>query len=124
MKDRTDEIVGKIDPKIWGRIEALREKLNGLLKKPMNSEMMIIRCYGYYREIARDYPVADFDFAPGDILIDKDEIMSICLGISKSPDNMEGQVLWFLSERDKEPHYFSRHMPEQMKKNYALVLAA
>ncbi|QQG52794.1 MAG: hypothetical protein HY931_00985 [Candidatus Falkowbacteria bacterium] len=124
MTERKNEIVGKIDPKIMGRIEDLKKKLEALLQGPSPVNLAIIRCNGYFREFLREYDRKKFVFAPGDILIDHSDVMFICLGIGKSPDPMEGQVLWFLSERDKEPHYFSEHMPEQMKKNYALVLAA
>jgi hypothetical protein len=117
-------MVKKIAPEILKRIEALQEKLEGLLKKPVIPNKLVIRCHGYHREIARDYEVEDFEFAPGDIVIDRHEIMSLCLGISKAPGNMEGQVLWFLSETDKEPHYVSDYVPAQIRRNYTLVLAA
>lgn len=117
-------MVEKIAPEILERIRALQEKLASLLKKPANSEKLVIRCHGYYREIACNYEIKDFDFAPGDILVDKHDIMAICLGISKSPSAMEGQVLWFLSEKDTEPHYLSDYVPAQIRRNYSLVLVA
>ncbi len=124
MKEQKNEIVGKIDPKIMGRIEELKKKLEDSLQKPSTLDVLILRCNGYYREFLREYDRKKFIFAPGDIFIDHGGVMFICLGIGKSPDPMEGQVLWFLSERDKEPHYFSEHMPQELKKNYSLLLAA
>lgn len=124
MREQKNEIVGKIDPKIMGRIEELKKKTEALFPEHCPSNVIRVRCNGYFREFLRYYDLEKFVFAPGDILIDHNNVMFLCLGVGKSPDRMEGQVLWFLSERDKEPHYFSEHMPEQMKKNYALVLAA
>ncbi|MFA6417131.1 MAG: hypothetical protein WCW61_02965 [Patescibacteria group bacterium] len=124
MKERTDEIVGKIDPKVMDRIEELKKKVEDSRQKHYPLNVIRIRCNGYFREFLRDYDRKKFAFAPGDILIDHNNVMFICLGIGKSPDQMEGEVLWFLSERDKEPHYFSEHMSESAKRNYSLVLAA
>ncbi|HZJ41310.1 MAG TPA: hypothetical protein VFD16_03540 [Candidatus Saccharimonadales bacterium] len=117
-------LAGKIAPEIMERIKELQKKLAGLLKKPVSSGIMTIKCHGYYREIARNYSLDDFDFAPGDIIVDKHDVMSICLGVSKSPNSVEGQVLWFLSEEDEELYYLAENIPHQIQRNYALVLAA
>jgi hypothetical protein len=118
------DLVEKIAPEILERITKLQKKLEGLLKKPVNHDVMIIKCHGYHREIVRNYFVGKSDFAPGDILIDKHDIMSVCLGKSKSPNLVEGKVLWFLSEKDSEPYYLSEDIPHQIQRDYTLVLVA
>lgn len=122
--DLKDDLVEKIAPEILERITKLQKKLEGLLKKPVNPNVMIIKCHGYHREIVRNYFVEKSDFASGDILIDKHDIMSVCLGKSKSPNSVEGDVLWFLSEKDSEPYYLSGNIPNQIQREHTLVLVA
>jgi hypothetical protein len=125
-------LAGKIAPEIIERIKAIQEKLMGLLKKPIKPNVLkptslnnlLVRCNGYYREITRQYSRDEFEFGPGDIIIDKHNVMSICLGVAKSPDSTQGNVLWFLSETDTEPHYLSDNIPNQIQRDYALVLVA
>jgi hypothetical protein len=122
--ESTEPEVEKIAPEILKRINALQEKLNGLLKKPTSPNTLVVRCHGYFREIVQKYSREEFDFAPDDILIDKHGIMSVCLGKSKSPNSVEGDVLWFLSEKDNEPYYLSGNIPNQINRDHILVLVA
>ena len=119
--------VGKnsiMNPEMNKRYLALRGTLNGLIKPTAKENVLVVRCNGYYREIDKQYSEEKFIFLPNDVVIDKHDIMSICLGVAKSPDSLEDKVLWFFSEGDVEPHYISDYIPKHMQREYTLLAVA
>jgi hypothetical protein len=87
----------------------LKSNLEKIQIEPKEEHMMRAdkkhyRCRGYFREIGLDYDLEKYIFSPNDLIIDKHGLLSICIGVARSPDVLEGDVLWLFSEG--EWHYW------------------
>ncbi|MFA6514425.1 MAG: hypothetical protein WCT50_04045 [Patescibacteria group bacterium] len=103
------------------RKKSLKSKLVFLIKESGNHESRYFRCRGYLREILINYDQKKFFFAPDTFIIDKDNILSIVIGVSRSPIPIEGDVLWIFSEDQKEIHYISSLIPKVVQKDYVFL---
>ncbi len=112
MKDKLE-----FSQELEARKKALEQQL-GFITRPDDEKKRHYRCNGYYREIVRNYKRENFPFLPDEFVIDRHGVLSICVGIANAPCLVEGIVLWFFSEGDKEIHYISEHTPENLKRNY------
>ena len=99
----------------------LKSRLEAITHFTENEAKRHYRCKGYYREIELNYSLKKFIFAPNDLIIDRYGILSICVGVARSPDILEGDVLWLLSEKEAELHYISECMPEILRRDYQLA---
>lgn len=95
------------------RKDALREKMEALIERDEAS--IKVKAHLYIRELKINYDQDKFVFLPGDFMLDKKtDNLSICLGLSPSPNIESHYALWFLIENSLE----IRFVDAQHIKNY------
>jgi hypothetical protein len=99
----------------------LKSRLKEITILTEDKDKKHFRCKGYYREIGLKYDMENFIFAPNDLIIDKHGVLSICVGVARSPDMIEGDVLWLFSEGESEIHYISSRIPKAIRRDYQLA---
>jgi|AntRauTorckE6833_2_1112554.scaffolds.fasta_scaffold00783_15 hypothetical protein len=84
------------------------------LKKRMLSTIVVkhstesnkrFRVNGYLHDLRVNYSKEEFEFTPGEFILDQKDVLWICLGAGKAPDFGTGEVLWFLSEKDNFKYF-------------------
>jgi hypothetical protein len=104
------------------RKEALRQKMLQMVDNSSEKKIVHVKLQGYMRELRIDYSKDEFDFLPGEFMLNNNECLSICLGVGRSPNMASYQVLWFLSEGSNEINFVDNyHLPSELKERFVAV---
>jgi hypothetical protein len=83
------------------RQKTLQEKMfSAVIAKHSSEKKKRFRLNHYLYELRMNYSEDDLEIMPGEFIIDQNNVLWICLGAGKAPDFGNGEVLWFLSEKD------------------------
>ncbi|MFP4514810.1 MAG: hypothetical protein ACLFNO_02270 [Parcubacteria group bacterium] len=83
------------------RQKTLQEKmLSSVVAKHSTQNKQRFRLNGYLYDLRVGYNKDEFEIMPGEFILDEKNLLWICLGAGKAPDFGNGEVLWFLAEKD------------------------
>jgi len=106
------------------RKETLKKKMAELIIVDENQLKVSksSRAYVYIYDLKHDYKKEDFNFLPGEFMLDQNSHLSICLGAGRSPNIESPHALWFLSEKMDQINFFdTQHIKEGLKKKFIPV---
>ena len=101
------------------RKEKLTKRLQKLVVPHGAGDKVYIQAYNSKQEINLNYDQKRYQFAPGEFMMDeRKDNLSICVGVGKVLDEINGEVPWFLFEDSREIKFFDvNNLPEDFRKN-------